>query len=68
MNTGDSVGVGMPARDRTRWAKETLIDWIDASRTEDTLEIRTLDFDQRHELLRQRNRVAKIFGLPEVRR
>lgn len=61
-----AVGPGMPARDRTLWAKEELLSAIDA-RLKEMLEdpVMDLDFDERSALHQQRNRVAKLFRMPE---
>lgn len=67
MNTGDCVGLGMPARDRIAWAKEMLLDWIDKARCGEDLGSAIYDFDECSELLKQRNRVARFLNLPVVK-
>ena len=65
--TDRRMPLGMPAADRRRWAKELLIEAIDdavsnyySDRGVD------LDWDERDELRRQRNRVARMFGMKET--
>jgi hypothetical protein len=67
VNTGDAVGLGMPARDRVKWAKEMILDWIDGGINEWRENRLHMDADEADELLKQRNRVAKLFGFSERR-
>jgi hypothetical protein len=68
MNTGDAVGPGMPARERVKWAKEMVLDWIDEGATDFYADrLASQDWDEKEEIRRQRNRVAKFFGLTEVK-
>jgi hypothetical protein len=62
-STGDyTLGPGMRPRDMTAWAKEMMLDAIDAFMQEDgAME----EYDERIELRKQRNRIARFLRLPE---
>jgi hypothetical protein len=66
MNTGDAVGPGMPVRERVKWAKGMILDWIDEAVGDFNIDpLASQDWDEQEELRKQRNRVAKLFGFPE---
>jgi hypothetical protein len=66
MNTGDAVAPGMPARERVKWAKGMILDWIDEAVGDFNIDpLASQDWDEQEELRKQRNRVAKLFGFPE---
>ncbi len=54
----------MGRRDLGHWAKEEIMDAIDAMIVEKECYQPPLEFDDWDILLRQRNRVAKMFGQP----
>jgi hypothetical protein len=62
--TGDYVvRPGMPRRDMKAWAKEMMLDAIDAfMREAGSME----DYDERAALREQRNRIARFLKLPEA--
>jgi hypothetical protein len=55
----------MPRRVQVEWAKEEILSGIDKHFTYLHENCRLDDLDDEIELLRQRNRVARFFGLPE---
>lgn len=57
------ISPAIPARDLARWAKEMVLASID-ERLDGHDESGEWDFDDHRALLRERNRVARFFGLP----
>lgn len=56
----------IPVRAQIGWAKETLLTVIDEHLYDEENSGEWVPDDVDH-LLRQRNRIAKLFGLPEIR-
>ncbi len=59
----------MPRRDEVWWAKETVLEVIDKEierlNNHGRMVVEDVDLEMLRELLRQRNRVARMFRLPE---
>lgn len=59
----------MPRRDQILWAKETILDLLDAEiqrlNTSAVMVIEDVGLEELTELLRQRNRIARTFRMPE---